>query len=221
MRLRKRQWSEEFLTSLKNIVLTEEMEQYKGRWQEFFPSQADLPLHLEIGTGKGRFISEMAQLYLGKVNFIGLEAKGDVLFQAAAKIRAQNLPNVKLLAQNAFILPDLFAPGEVERIYLNFCDPWPKTRHAKRRLTHRGFLAKYRTVMGCGGEIFFKTDNEELFEFSLNEFAAFGAELKNISLDLYRQNGISSYAANVPTEYETKFKERGFKIYRAEVVFIK
>jgi len=222
LRFRKRKWSDEILTEFEDIILSNEIAKYKGRWNEVFSGEdaipSALPLYLEIGTGKGKFISEIAADNFDKANFVGLEAKAGVLYLAAKKIMARELTNVKLLTFDAENIIDLFAYGEVDRIYINFCDPWPKKRHAKRRLTYRDFLEKYKIILCFGGEIFFKTDNEELFEFSLNEVSNFGAQIKNISLDLYRNDGQSSYAENVMTEYETKFNALGQKIYRAEFV---
>ncbi|BBB90696.1 MAG TPA: tRNA (guanosine(46)-N7)-methyltransferase TrmB [Methylomusa anaerophila] len=209
MRLRKKPWVAEALAGYGDIVL--KADDYKGQWRELLGN--NLPLHVEVGTGKGQFIAGMAERYKGELNFIGLEAQQDVLIYAAKKVREQQLNNVRLLVFNINDILDLFAPGEVERLYINFCDPWPKNRHARRRLTHSGFLAKYRTVLVPGGQVYFKTDNEKLFEFSLNQFADSGAKLANITFDLHN----SGYQGNIMTEYETRFSSRGMRIYRCEI----
>lgn len=182
-----------------------------GRWHEEFGRLA--PLYVELGTGKGAFLSELA-LRNPTVNFVGIEAQPEVLYQAAKQEAAAEVKNVRLLHLDVDGILDVFAPGEVSRLYINFCDPWPKKRHAKRRLTDRRFLAKYRVIMATGGELFFKTDNAALFDFSLAEFAAAGLEAKNIAFDL--SPGIEG---DIMTEYETKFRALGMKIHRCEVVF--
>lgn len=212
MRLRKKPWVAQALTGFSDIVLQHPAEDLKGKWHSLFA--ADRPLHVELGTGKGKFIAGMAEL-VGQTNFVGLEAQQDVLYYAAEKIRDKALLNVRLLVFNAAEIESLFAPGEVDRLYINFCDPWPKNRHAKRRLTHAGFLEKYRTVLKPGGQLWFKTDNRPLFEFSLEQFSEFGLQLANISYDLHN----SGFAGNVMTEYETKFSSLGQPIYRCEATF--
>lgn len=184
----------------------------QGRWQEIFGGKG--PLHVELGTGKGSFISEMA-VRRPEVHFVGIEAQRDVLFYAAQKVRAAEAGNVRLLVFDINNLLEIFAPGEIDRLYINFCDPWPKSRHAKRRLTHSSFLAKYRQVLKPGGQLFFKTDNTPLFAFSLEEFAAFGLKVDNVNFDLHN----SDYQENVMTEYEAKFSGQGYKIHRCEVTF--
>lgn len=184
----------------------------QGQWREIFGGSA--PLYVELGTGKGKFISEMA-VRLPETYFVGIEAQRDVLFYAAQKVRAVQVNNVRLLVFDINNLPEIFAPGEIDRLYINFCDPWPKARHDKRRLTHSSFLAKYRHVLKPGGQLFFKTDNAPLFAFSLEQFAEFGLKVDNVSFDLHNSN----YEENVRTEYETKFSGRGYKIHRCEVTF--
>ncbi len=140
-----------------------------------------------------------------------MERQASVIAVAARKV--ENLPNLALVCDNAALLSDLFEKGEIKRIYLNFSDPWPKKGHAKRRLTHRTFLQSYRDVLGEKGEVFFKTDNKQLFEFSLNEFCADKWELSHVCFDLHN----SEYAEqNIMTEYEQKFSEKGMSIYRLE-----
>lgn len=213
MRLRKKPWVADALTGFSDIVLQNPNEDLKGMWTKVFGN--DLPLHVELGSGKGKFIAGMGELYQGQLNFVGIEAQQDVLYYAAQKARDRELPNVRLLVFDVNELLTIFAPGEIDRLYVNFCDPWPKNRHAKRRLTHVNFLEKYRTVLKPGGQLWFKTDNQPLFEFSLEQFQEFGLKLENISYDLHS----SGFAPNVMTEYETKFSSMGQPIYRCEVTF--
>ncbi|WP_425059332.1 tRNA (guanine-N(7)-)-methyltransferase [Sporomusa carbonis] len=213
MRLRKKPWIAEALTGFSDIVLTTPGEELKGRWHELFGNK--LPLHVELGTGKGQFIAGMGEHYQGKFNFVGIEAQQDVLYYAAKKVKEKELMNVRLLVFNVNDILNIFAPGEIDRLYINFCDPWPKNRHAKRRLTHAGFLEKYRIVLKPGSQLWFKTDNRPLFEFSLEQFNEFGLKLDNISYDLEN----SDFAGNIMTEYETKFSRLGQPIYRCEATF--
>jgi len=213
MRLRKKPWIDEAIKEYSDFVLVRpDGNHLKGRWAEMFGRQA--PLYVELGTGKGRFISELAALH-PEFNFVGIEAQQDVLYYAAAKVREKELTNVRLLVFDINHILDLFAEGEVARLYINFCDPWPKARHAKRRLTHAGFLAKYRHILAKGGQLFFKTDNRPLFDFSLEQFTECGLEVDNITYDLHN----SGMADNIRTEYETKFSGLGIKINRCEVLF--
>jgi tRNA (guanine-N7-)-methyltransferase len=213
VRLRRKPWIDEAIKEYADFVYTEPDYSCRGRWKELFTNRNG-ELHVELGIGKGRFIAETAALY-PDINFVGIEAQQDVLYYAAKKVRERGLSNVRLLVFDINNLLDIFALGEVQRFYINFCDPWPKKRHAKRRLTHALFLAKYRQILAPQGQLFFKTDNERLFEFSLNEFAANDLKLANINLDLHH----SDFPANVMTEYEFKFSNRGMKIYRCEVTF--
>lgn len=214
MRLRKKPWIEAAIKEFPQVINPADMQTYQGNWRKLCGFSQEAPLYLEIGIGRGRFISEMAKAYPA-VLFIGLEAVVDVLYNAAQKVEENGLINVRLMAADAAGLTGLFAPGEVDRIYLNFSDPWPKTRHAKRRLTHPLFLARYRQILAEDGVICLKTDNEKLFEFSLNQFAAADMRLANITLDLHN----SGAADNIMTEYEMKFSARGMRIYRCEVRF--
>ncbi len=188
-------------------------ERQAGKWSALFGD--NLPIAVEIGMGKGRFLSTMARQNPAR-NFIGMEVVGEVLLDAVKRMeRSGGIPaNLRLVWGNAAILDGMFAPGEVDRVYLNFSDPWPKRRHRKRRLTHRSFLRLYAQILRPGGEVHFKTDNRLLFEFSLNEFCDCGWRLKNIRLDLYRDLPPD----NVPTEYELKYREQGEPIYRLEAV---
>ena len=210
MRRRKIKGSDQKLISYHNFVLTSAAD-YKGRWRELFGNNH--PLHLEIGIGRGSFLKKCAAK-MPEINYIGIETKEEVMLYGVKESAEAALPNIRFIWQNADELADFFNPGEVDRIYLNFSDPWPKKRHSKRRLTHSDFLERYSHVLQEGGELHFKTDHEELFEFSLNSLADAGWKLKNISLDLYK----NLPGDNIPTDYETKFVEQGLKIYRLEAV---
>jgi tRNA (guanine-N7-)-methyltransferase len=210
LRLRKKPWIPEALLEYSDIVVTDGTVNL-GQWLSRYGGKE---LHIEIGTGRGRFISGMAEEH-PDILFIGIEASQDVLYDAARKVRRKGLKNVQLLVFNAIAIESLFAPGEVDQLYLNFSDPWHKRRHAKRRLTHEGFLAKYQQILKPGGRLCFKTDNEKLFEFSLNEFAGFGLGLSNIMFDLHN----SDFEGNIMTEYEARFAAKGSKIFRCEARF--
>jgi len=208
MRLRNIPGAEEALRDFPTFV--DNPASYKGRWRERFGN--DHPLHVEIGCGKGKFITTMAERH-PEINFLAVELQAEVILRALQRTEGREIPNLVFVQHNAAMLTDLFAPGEVSLIYLNFSDPWPKKRHAKRRLTYPSFLAIYRQVLKPDGEIHMKTDNEKLFEFSLNQFAAEGFQLRNITFDLHN----SPFAAdNVMTEYEERFTAKGQRIYRLE-----
>ncbi|NBH80143.1 tRNA (guanosine(46)-N7)-methyltransferase TrmB [Clostridiaceae bacterium] len=189
-------------------VLVSDPQAYRGRWRELFGS--DAPLRLEIGCGKGRFALETARREPG-VNLVAVEREEGALVMAAEKAMEAQLPNLRFLSFDAAQLGDVFAPGEVDLIYLNFSDPWPPNRQRKRRLTWRAFLAVYDSILSEDGALFFKTDNQRLFEWSLGEICQYGWLLQNISLDLH-QSGLD----NVMTEYEEKFSAQGSRIYRLE-----
>ena len=183
----------------------------KGNWQKAFGNGN--PVQLEIGCGKGGFISQLAAKN-SEINYIAIEKCTDVIIMAMEKIMNLGLKNVLFINGDAGLLPDILEKGEITRIYINFCDPWPKSHHKKRRLTHRNFLDIYKSVLEDGGEVHFKTDNRKLFEFSLNEFADCGIKMKNISLDLHASN----FEDNIVTEYEKNFSEKGFPIFRCELI---
>ena len=214
-RVRKQAGAKEKLYSYAPWVVLEPYE-YKGRWQEVFAQEQ--PLALEIGMGRGNFIFEMAKTH-PEMNFLGLEVIEEVLNEAIERMEQrggvpENLHFIWINAQN---LADIFAPGEVSWIYLNFSDPWPKNRHSKRRLTHSNFLKQYEEILTAEGVLQQKTDSRELFEFSLNELAQRDWKFKQISLDLYRKLPED----NVPTEYEMKFVKQGLPIYFLQAAKIK
>lgn len=213
MRLRKVKGAAETIAANPTIVVQNEKE-LKGNWQSVF--EKDQPLYIEVGMGKGQFVIGMAQKN-PHLNFIGIEKFDSVMVRALEKvIEAGELPNLKLLKIDADELTDIFAENEVSGVYLNFSDPWPKPRHAKRRLTHENFLKSYQTIMKEDGAIRFKTDNRLLFEYSLSSLSQYGMILQDVALDLHKREDLDW---NVMTEYEQKFSAKGQPIYRLEAVF--
>ena len=211
MRMRKKKHREDRLDACSHLLI-EDITQYSGNLHKIFPD--DKPLHIEIGCGKGKFITELAAIN-PDINYIAFEKNLDVLVLASEKIKNAGLDNVRFVAGDAFILEQMDINNEIDRIYINFCDPWKKKRQAKRRLTHENFLKLYEKLLVQGGEVHFKTDNTKLFEFSLNSFSGYGLMMKNITLDLHN----SEFEGNIMTEYETLFSEKGQPIYRCEVIF--
>ena len=179
----------------------------KGHWAEVFGN--DHPLQIEIGMGKGTFLMRMAKRYPG-INFVGIEKYSSVLLRAIQKMDAEPLPNVKLIRMDAEYIEDVFASGEVDRIYLNFSDPWPKEKHARRRLTSRQFLARYGNILKEDGQVEFKTDNEDLFAFSLEEVPEAGWQILEETRDLHADPSMNE--GNIMTEYEERFSANGKKI---------
>lgn len=188
----------------------------KGHWAELYGNSH--PLRLEIGMGKGRFLMEMADRY-SDVNFLGMEMYSSVLLRAIQRREKRRadapggtdpFPHLLYARMDARELPDAFAPGEIDRIYLNFSDPWPKARHADRRLTSGRFLGRYRQVLLPGARIEFKTDNHDLFEFSVQEAQAAGWDILTICRDLHHDAALMQ--DNVLTEYEEKFSSLGVPI---------
>ncbi len=208
MRRRKVKGADEKLLSYKNYVLKEDdVKEHKGKWNKLFKN--DNPIYVEFGTGRGKFITTLAKQN-PNINFIAFEIKEEVLLKAVQKAYEDNLDNILFAWANVENILDYFCENEISRVFINFCDPWPKKRWAKRRLTHKNFLDKYIFILDEECEIHFKTDNESLFEFSLNEMAS-KFLLKNISLDL-----ANSDIENITTEYEDKFMAQNMKIYRLE-----
>lgn len=186
---------------------------HKGSWRELFGN--DNPIHLEIGCGKGNFVTGMAKLH-PDVNYIAVEKVEDVIVMAMEKAVGAELTNVLFTDMDAEFIEEVFERGEVSRIYLNFSDPWKKKKQAKRRLTHKRFLDRYKAILNNGDYVCFKTDNKALFDFSLNSFAQENFKLENISLDLHN----SDFEGNVMTEYEQRFSEMGMPIYRLEATYL-
>lgn len=209
MRLRRDKRAPEYLKNHKRVILNPQS--CKGRWHELFENPN--PIHVEFGCGKGRFIIEMAKKY-PDINFIAVEKVETVVYKACKKVDPEETKNLYFLYFDVQSCEDIFEEGEVSRIYLNFSDPWPKKRNAKRRLTHRDYLKKYQKILCDNGEIHFKTDNKDLFAFSIEEFSSEGWLIKNVTLDLHN----SGMEDNIMTEYEMKFSEMGIPINRLEAV---
>ncbi len=206
MRLRNIKNSKNIISESKYIVL--DPKQYKGNWKCLFNN--DNPIHIEIGMGKGKFILENA-LKHPNINFIGIEKFDTVMVRALKKINKYNLKNLKLIRSDALLLNDIF-DSEINVLYLNFSDPWPKLRHAKRRLTSEVFLNIYDYIFKDRKYIIMKTDNRNLFEFSIESFSEFGYKIKDISLDLH-----NSYIKDIiTTEYEEKFINKNKVIYKMD-----
>ena len=195
-------------TIIENQFSIQEPEQKKGKWAEVFGN--DHPIHIEVGMGKGQFIIEMARRN-PEVNYIGIEKYSSVLVRAVEKLEDFEQDNLRLIRMDAENIEEVFDKDEVDRIYLNFSDPWPKDRHAKRRLTSTRFLERYNNILTPEGRVMFKTDNKDLFDFSLEQVEEAGWILENHTYDLHH----SEYnEGNVMTEYEEKFSAKGNPICR-------
>ena len=184
-------------------------EEQKGHWQDCFDKVQ--PLHIEIGMGKGRFIMDTAALH-PDINYIGIERYSSVLLRALQKMEIEPLPNIRFLCMDASIITEVFDKEEVAKIYLNFSDPWPKERHAKRRLTSRQFFERYDKILAGNGVVEFKTDNDDLFAFSMEEVAEAGWTLDAHTFDLHHQEDMM--VGNVMTEYEERFSAKGNPIHK-------
>ncbi|HIY64005.1 MAG TPA: tRNA (guanosine(46)-N7)-methyltransferase TrmB [Candidatus Mediterraneibacter stercoripullorum] len=205
MRLRNIPRAEGTVQAHKTVI--KRPEDQKGCWRQVFGNKN--PVYIEIGMGKGQFILNMAAKY-PDINFVGIERYTSVLLRAVEKFDTdefKELNNVRFICMDARNVEDVFAPGEVERIYLNFSDPWPKARHARRRLTSTEFLERYEKVLADGGRVEFKTDNTELFNFSLEQVKEAGWTLENFTYDLHHNEEMNQ--DNIMTEYEEKFSKKG------------
>ncbi len=208
MRLRNITGSRELIAENKYVV--HEPELCKGKWrQDVFHN--DNPIHIEIGMGKGRFLMDMAALH-PDINYVGIEKYSSVLLSALQKQEQLLLPNIIFIRMDAETITEVFAPSEVGRIYLNFSDPWPKDRHAKRRLPSREFLKRYDRILVPDGVVEFKTDNKDLFQFALDEIEPAGWTLDAVTYDLHNDEVMNK--GNVMTEYEERFSEAGNPIYK-------
>ena len=195
-------------TIIENQFSIQEPEQKKGKWAEVFGN--DHQIHIEVGMGKGQFIIEMAKRN-PEINYIGIEKYSSVLVRAVEKLEDFEQNNLRLIRMDAENIEEVFDKDEVDRIYLNFSDPWPKDRHAKRRLTSTRFLERYNNILTPEGRVMFKTDNKDLFDFSLEQVEEAGWILENHTYDLHH----SEYnEGNVMTEYEEKFSAKGNPICR-------
>lgn len=211
MRLRNIKGSREIIQKSPYVVHDETS--VKGKWHEVFGNRNQI--HIEIGMGKGQFLMALAKQH-PEINYIGIEKYSSVLLRALEKQQEEQLPNIKFIRMEAEYLPDVFAKDEVARIYLNFSDPWPKDRHAKRRLTSREFFARYDQILSPEGRVEFKTDNRVLFEFSLEEVKEAGWSLQASTFDLHHDPVLAE--GNVMTEYEEKFSSLGNPIHKLTAV---
>ena len=190
-------------------IWIQEPEAFRGRWRELY----DGALHLEVGCGKGKFTAELAALH-PEILLVAMERVPETMVMAMEKVKLAGLKNVFFVGEDVARVEEIFAPGEVERLYINFCDPWPHKKHAPRRLTHEIFLKKYQSILAPGGAIHFKTDNEGLFQFSQEQLTACGFRLENVTDDLHQDGPVG-----IMTGYEEKFYAQGVKIHRLEAVF--
>ena len=207
MRLRNVTGSREVIASSR-FVVHEPFEQ-RGKWNEVFGSSN--PIQIEIGMGKGQFMMQLAAQN-PEINYIGIEKYSTVLLRAVQKMEVQEITNLRLIRMDAEEICEVFGKGEVSKIYLNFSDPWPKDRHAKRRLPSRQFLARYDEILADDGRIEFKTDNQALFDFALGELEPAGWKLEAVTRDLHHDEKMR--IGNIMTEDEQKFSAMGNPIYK-------
>ena len=202
MRLRNITGSREVIADSQYVIHEENWN--PGSWNEIFGN--DNPIRIEIGMGKGKFIHTMAKLH-PEINYVGIEKYSSVLLRAIQKMEEEELPNLKFIRMDAEDITKVFGQGEVDRIYLNFSDPWPKDRHAKRRLPSREFLGRYDVLLQKDGQLEFKTDNRPLFDFAVEELEPAGWKAQVITYDLHADEKLME--GNVMTEYEEKFSAMG------------
>lgn len=206
MRLRNVKGSRETISS--NEYVIQEPDKLKGNWKKFFGN--DYPIHIEIGMGKGKFLTQLANEN-PNINYIGIEKYSSVLIRAIEKRKELDIENLFFIRFEAEYINDIFDTNEIDRVYLNFSDPWPKDRHAKRRLTSKEFLSRYDKLLVPKGYVIFKTDNRDLFDFSLEEVELAGWKLLNKTYDLHHSEYVNG---NVMTEYEERFSSMGNPICR-------
>ena len=202
MRLRNITGSREVIAE--NAFVIHDPEKRKGQWKAVFGN--DQPIRLEIGMGKGRFLMTLAAQH-PEFNYLGIEKYSSVLLRALQKMEEDPLPNLRFIRMDAEYITDVFAEGEIDRIYLNFSDPWPKDRHAKRRLPSRQFLERYDVILKKDGMIEFKTDNRDLFDFAVEEIGGTKWKIDAITYDLHHDEKMME--GNVMTEYEERFSSQG------------
>lgn len=202
MRLRNIRGAGEKIESSEFVV--QNPKEMPNKWKECFGN--DHPIHIEIGMGKGQFLHTMAKLN-PEINYVGIEMYSSVLLRAIQKMEQDVIPNLKFICIDAKEVAEVFGKGEVDQIYLNFSDPWPKDRHAKRRLPSRQFLQKYDVILKKDGVLEFKTDNKDLFDFAVEELPEAGWKAKVVTYDLHNDEELVK--GNVMTEYEEKFSSMG------------
>lgn len=212
MRVKHKKWAVPLMEAHPEMM-TMDPASFKGRWQERFAKPQ--PLQVEVGMGKGQFIIGMAKAH-PEINFIGLEIESTVAAIALKNALPEQLPNLTLVRGDGAGLDTYFEDGSIDRLYLNFSDPWPKTRHEKRRLTYKTFLANYQQVVKPGGGLEFKTDNQGLFEYSLTSLNNFGMIFDGVWLNLHES---PENEGNVETEYEQRFASLGQSIYKLKAHF--
>ena len=206
MRLKNVPGSREAIAESEYVV--HDMKAHKGNWKKAFGNRNEL--HIEIGMGKGKFIYEMAK-HNPDINYVGIEKYSSVLLRAIQKMEQEPLMNLKFIRMDAEEITDVFARDEVDKIYLNFSDPWPKDRHAKRRLTSKEFFARYNNILKADGVVEFKTDNRPLFDFSLEQVPEAGWNIVAHTFDLHNS---PMNEGNIMTEYEEKFSSMGNPIHK-------
>ncbi len=211
MRLRTKPKALETLLANQHIIVFKP-EEHKSIWHQHFNN--DNPIYVELGTGKGQFIVLNARNNPG-INYIGIDSKNEVLYMALKKTLNNDVSNLALLPFNIENIEEVFGVNEVDRLFINFSDPWPKARHAKRRLTNKRFLEKYKNFLKDEAMIIFKTDNRQFFDYSIPEFEAASLDIVDITYDLEKEMD----KENIPTEYEEKFMVKGVKINRLKAIY--
>ncbi len=211
MRLRTKPKALDTMIENQHIVVFKP-EELKGKWKHYFKNS--YPIHVELGTGKGQFIVRNAKRN-PETNYIGIDSKNEVLYMALKKALKERVTNVKLLPFNIESINEVFDKDEIDRLFINFPDPWPKARHAKRRLTNTRFLEKYKNFLKDNSQIILKTDNKPFFDYSIEEFGMSGINIVNITFDLAKEKD----PENILTEYEQKFMEKGVKINRLKSIY--
>ena len=207
MRLRNITGADVYIENSEFVV--QDFKGQKGSWKEVFGNGN--PIHIEVGMGKGRFLMDMAALN-PEINYVGIEMYSSVLLRAVQKMEENPLDNLRFIRMDAREIEEVFEEGEVSKIYLNFSDPWPKDRHAKRRLPSRQFLARFNKILKKDGNLEFKTDNRDLFDFAVEEVEPAGWKTDAITYDLHHDEKMNQ--GNVMTEYEEKFSSKCNPIYK-------
>lgn len=192
-------------------IWMQEPEKLKGNWKSLYPEAKEV--RLEVGCGKGKFTAETAAAE-PEILLIAMELVPEAMVMAMEKVKNMGLKNVFFIGADVARLEEFFAPGEIDLLYINFCDPWPRKKHAPRRLTHTGFLKLYKKVLKPGSQIHFKTDNADLFEFSLEQFQEEKFQLNNVTRDLHANGPVG-----IMTGYEERFYGLGTPINRCEAVY--